>query len=62
MQSKTFRDIRWIYLIMTAAIMLGCAFPTHIKVPANEYSKGIYNAVESIKPGDIALVIWNVDP
>jgi hypothetical protein len=62
MQSKTFRDIRWIYLIMTAVIMLGCAFPTHIKVPANEYSKGIYAAVESIKPGDIALVIWNVDP
>jgi hypothetical protein len=62
MERKTFKDIRWLYLIMTAAIMIGCAFPTHIAVPPTEYTKGIYNAVDAIKPGDIALIIWNVDP
>lgn len=62
MQHKTLRDIRWVYLIATAAIMIGSAYPFHVTSPAAEYARGVYNAVNGIKPGDIAVVIWNVDP
>jgi hypothetical protein len=55
-------DRRWLFLAMGLAIVLPLVFPIGLPVKPGPMTKAAYNAVEDLKPGDVALISLDLDP
>jgi hypothetical protein len=55
-------DRRWLFLIMGLAIVVPLIFPIGLPIKPGPMTKAAYNAVEDLKPGDVALISLDLDP
>lgn len=54
-------DRRALYALLAAVVALTLIFPTNLPIVVTPQVEGLYNAVEEIKPGQIALlsIVWD---
>lgn len=55
-------DRRWLFLAMGLAIVLPLYFPIGLPVKPSPMTKAAYNAIETLKPGDVVFVSLDLDP
>src|SRR5262245_25275584 len=55
-------DRRWLFLAMALAIVVPLYFPIGLPVKSSPMVKSGYNAIESLKPGDVVFLSLDLDP
>ncbi|MDP6528780.1 MAG: hypothetical protein QF819_03955 [Gemmatimonadota bacterium] len=57
-----FVDRRWLFVILSLAIMLPLLFPVSLPIPISPMVRDLYDAVEALPEGSIVLVSADYDP
>lgn len=55
-------DRRWIFLAMAAAIIIPILFPLGLPIKASPMTKAGFNAIETLKEGDVVYMSLDLDP
>ena len=62
LEKLTHLDRRWLFLIVAVTVVLAILFPVKMTIAPTPASRGIFNFIQDLKPGDTILMSFDYGP